>query len=206
MPAKLEDLERKVEAVLFASGKMLTVHELTQTLRLPDHRPVQRALRKLTRAYSGRRTALEVKRVGDGYALQLREEYVEAARPVSPMEIPPRTLKVLTLVAYHQPVLQSLLVKMIGDSAYDEVQRLRDLNLVRADPKGSTLALSTTRAFADYFGIASTRPEEIRRFLEKKLGVTPTTGMGETSGEAPAAPAGPQGAVGSPPPADPPTA
>ncbi|MCI4360552.1 MAG: hypothetical protein L3J91_02520, partial [Thermoplasmata archaeon] len=32
----------------------------------------------------------------------------------------------------------------------------------------------TTKIFAEYFGIASTKPEEIRSFLEKKLGVTPS--------------------------------
>jgi len=64
-----------------------------------------------------------------------------------------------------------VLVRMIGDVAYEEVQHLRGLGLVRTEPKGSTLELSTTRRFAEYFGIPSGRPEEIRRLLEQKLGV-----------------------------------
>jgi segregation and condensation protein B len=173
MPAKLDDLVFQVEAVLFASGKPLSVKELTTALGLDDYRPVQAAVRTLEKTYAHRQSALEVRRVGDRYALQLQERYVATVHAVTPVEMAPRTVKALTLIAYHQPILQSVLVRMIGDVAYEEVQRLRGIGLVRTEPKGSTLELTTTRRFAEYFGIGSTRPEEIRRYLEKKLGVPP---------------------------------
>ena len=175
MPSKVDEFVLRVEALLFASGKPLSVKELADALSAPDFRQVQQALRQLKRTYDGRQTALEVSHVGDRYALQLRETFVASANPVTPVEMPPRTLKVLTLIAYHQPVLQSLLARMVGETAYEEVQRLLSMNLVHSDPKGSTLELRTTKLFAEYFGIASTRPEEIREFLEKRLGVTPST-------------------------------
>ncbi len=189
MPSKLDDLVLQVEAVLFAAGKPLSVKEITGALGLDDFRPVQRAVRTLQQTYENRQSALEVRRVGDRYALQLEERFVPTVHAVTPVEMAPRTLKTLTLVAYHQPVLQSVLVRMIGDVAYEEVQHLRGLGLVHTEAKGSTLELTTTRRFAEYFGIASTRPEEIRRFLEQKLGVAsagpPVPGTPE---EAPPAP------------------
>jgi segregation and condensation protein B len=188
MPSKLDDLVFQVEAVLFASGKPLAVKEIADALALDDYRPVQRAVRTLEQTYGNRQSALEVRRVGDRYALQLQEKYVPTVHAVTPVEMSPRTLRALTLVAYHQPILQSHLVRMIGDVAYEEVQRLRGIGLVHTEPKGSTLELTTTRRFAEYFGIASTRPEEIRRFLEQKLGVSPSS--------VPAAPAPPDGAPG----------
>jgi segregation and condensation protein B len=174
MPSKLDDLVLQVEAVLFAAGRPMSVKEITAALGLDDFRPVQRAVRTLEQTYSNRQSALEVRRVGDRYALQLEERFVPAVHSVTPVEMSPRTLKALTLVAYHQPILQSVLVRMIGDLAYEEVQHLRGLGLVHTEPKGSTLELTTTRRFAEYFGIASTRPEEIRKFLEQKLGVPPS--------------------------------
>ncbi len=199
MPSRVDDLVLRLEAVLFAAGKPLSVAELTESLDAPDFRPVQQALRRLSKTYEGRQTALEVRRVGDRYALQLREEFVSAAHSVTPVEMAPRTLKTLTLIAYHQPMLQSLLARMIGEPAYEEVGRLRSLNLIHAEPKGSTLELRTTKAFAEYFGIASTRPEEIRQFLEKKLGVSPGTlpapaKAPETPAAPPAEPVPPDGA------------
>ncbi len=178
MPSKMDDLVFEVEAVLFASGKPLSVKELTSALGRDDFRPVQRALSTLEQTYSHRQSALEVRRVGERYALQLQERFVPTVQSVTPVEMAPRTLKALTLVAYHQPILQSNLVRMIGDVAYEEVQHLRGIGLVRTEPKGSTLELTTTRRFAEYFGLASTRPEEIRRMLEKKLGVASPTPPG----------------------------
>ncbi|MGA7476386.1 MAG: SMC-Scp complex subunit ScpB [Thermoplasmata archaeon] len=218
MPSKLDDLVFQVEAVLFASGKPLAVKEIADALGLDDYRPVQRAVRTLEQTYGNRQSALEVRRVGDRYALQLQEKYVPTVHSVTPVEMTPRTLRALTLIAYHQPVLQSNLVRMIGDVAYEEVQRLRGIGLVHTEPKGSTLELTTTRRFAEYFGIASTRPEEIRRFLEQKLGVTPampppeSTGPDAANSPPPAVrevPAGSPPAVDAPgdePPAEPPMA
>jgi segregation and condensation protein B len=171
MPAKLDELVLRVEAVLFAGGKPQSVKELSETLGLEDHRPVQQALKLLARTYAGRQSALEVSHVGDRYALQLREAYVRTAQAVTPVDLPPRTLKALTLIAYHQPMLQSLLARMLGEAAYEEVGRLRGLHLIQADPSGSTLELRTTKAFAEYFGIPSVKPEEIRKFLTQKLGL-----------------------------------
>jgi segregation and condensation protein B len=172
LPAHLDELALRVEAILFASGKPLSSTEIGEVLGGTDARDVVAALKALGRLYEGRTTALELRRVGDRYALQLREEFVPVARPVTPMEMAPRTLKALTLIAYHQPMLQSLLVRMMGEPTYEEVQRLRGLGLVHAEPKGSTLELRTTRSFAEYFGISSTKPEEIRAYLERKLGAS----------------------------------
>src|SRR5271169_4338668 len=129
MPSKVDDLVLRLEAVLFASGKPLNVKELTEALGAPDFRPVQQALKQLSRVYQGRQTALEVRRVGDRYALQVREPFVPGVHNVTPVEMPPRTLKALTLIAYHQPVRQSLLVKMLGEAAYEEVAHLQGMGL-----------------------------------------------------------------------------
>jgi len=189
VPSKLDDLVLEVEAVLFAAGKPLSARELASALGIDDPRPVQRAVKTLEETYGHRQSALEVRRVGDRYALQLQERFVPLVHAVTPVEMAPRTLKALTLIAYHQPVLQSVLVRMIGDVAYEEVQHLRGLGLVKTEPKGSTLELATTRRFAEYFAIPSGRPDEIRRLLELKLGVSPPA----SPAPPPAAEAAPEG-------------
>lgn len=212
MPSKLDDLVLEVEAVLFAAGKPLSARELSEALGQADPRPVQRAVRTLEETYRNRQSALEIRKVGDRYALQLQERFVPTVHAVTPVEMAPRTVRALTLIAYHQPVLQSVLVRMIGDGAYGEVQHLRGLGLVRTEPKGATLELTTTRRFAEYFGISSSRPEEIRRFLEQKLGVPPsaaapeapdatgTSAPDEAPGPAGEASAGPEGVSAAAPP------
>jgi segregation and condensation protein B len=198
------ELALRIEAVLFAGGKPMSPSELAEALGLSDPHAVSAALRTLCAGYEERPTALELRRVGDRYALQLREEYVPVARSVTPMEMSPRTLKSLTLVAYHQPMLQSFLVRMVGEGAYEQVQRLRGMGLLHAEAKGSTLELTTTRLFAEYFGIGSTRPEEIRRYLERKVGIpsppTPSPALEPpTAAPPPSEPEPPRGAEAPPP-------
>lgn len=191
MPPKVDELALQVEAILFASGKPLSVHEISEALGIDDSRSVQVALKTLQQTYENRQTALELRRVGDRYALQLVERFVTTVQSVTPVEMAPRTLKTLTLIAYHQPILQSMLVRMVGDSAYEEVQRLRGMSLVHTEVKGSTLELTTTRRFAEYFGIASTKPEEIRKFLEDKLGVKPGAAAPNPEDPSPTPPSAP---------------
>lgn len=188
MSVKVDDLALRVEALLFAAGHPLSVHELGESLRIEDSHVLQEALRALQKTYASRQTAIELAHVGDRYTLQLRESFLETARSVTPMELGPLAVKALTLIAYHQPMLQSQLVKMLGERAYAEVAHLRSFGLIRTEPKGSTLLLETTRAFAEYFGLPSTKPEEIRRILEQKLGVASPA---ESAPLAPIAPAPP---------------
>ena len=204
MPARTDALELRLEAILFAGGTPLSVKELTEKAGESDFRAVQRALRHLVRTYSNRQTSLEIRRVGDRYALQVREEFLPSVHSVQPIEIPPRTLKSLTLIAYHQPMLQSVLVKMVGEYAYQEVAELQSFGLIRAEPKGSTLELTTTARFAEYFGIGSSRPDQIREFLAKKLGLPAPNVDGPRT--APPQPGGPDGVPDVGPPSAPPPA
>lgn len=195
MTFKVDDLVLRLEAVLFASGKPLSVKELGEALSVEDGQPVQAALRTLMTQYDDRSTALEVRHVGDRYALKVREEFVGTAQPITPVDIPPRTLKTLTLIAYHQPVKQSVLARMMGDSAYQEVQRLKTLGFVHTEPSGATFELRTTHQFAEYFGLPAGRADEIRSLLVQRLGVLPSAPPGASGiplptlpGEAPPEP------------------
>jgi segregation and condensation protein B len=78
-------------------------------------------------------------------------------------------LKTLALIAFHQPVKQSNLRRMIGPKVYDHVDELSAMKLINAKKHGTTEMLTTTKLFPEYFGIDTTKPEEIREFLAKKV-------------------------------------
>ena len=166
-----DELPLKVEALLFAAGKPLTVHELSRALGTEDWKAIQAALKKLHHAYSSRLTSLEVARAGEGWIIQVRKAYLSTARTVATPELPKKLLKTLSLVAYHQPILQSRLVRMLGDSAYDDVPRLRDLGFLRASEKSNTLELTTSSRFAEYFGFETTDRAKLKKLLGKNLGI-----------------------------------
>ncbi len=63
-----------------------------------------------------------------------------------------------------------------GNKGYEHVKELEKRGLISAVKQGRTKALSTTRAFADYFGIAAGNPQAVRRAIlkdRKLVGVSP---------------------------------
>ncbi len=159
-----------VEAALFSAGKALTPEELARTTRLePD--VIREHLRALSKEYTKRESAIEVAQIGTKWTMQIRSDYSERARAFAPPEIDRDLLQTAALIAYHQPLLQSDLFDMIGSKVYEHTKGLEDLGLINRKPSGRSLALTTTRYFAEFFGLKSTDREGIRRLMAEKAGV-----------------------------------
>jgi len=114
-------------------------------------------------------TSIEIVKAGNKYAMQVKKKFVGQSTMVAKPEIQGYLLKTLSLIAFHQPIKQSNLRRMIGPKIYDHVDELSAMKLIYAKKHGSTEMLTTTKLFPEYFGIDSTKPEEIREFLAKKV-------------------------------------
>lgn len=171
---------RLVEAALFTAGRPVSVEELVIATGLDD-KAVKRAVKALEMEYEekGDATALEVRQAGDKWAMQLRAAFVEHAKTLAEMEIPKKLLKTLALIAFHQPLLQSDLVDMIGTKTYEHVHELEERGLVRTRPEGVSKRLVTSPSFPEYFGIPATDTVAIRTYLANKVGLTLKAPTGE---------------------------
>ena len=187
---------RVVEAALFSAGKPLLVEEIATATRLsPD--AVKESLKELQKEYEGRDTALEVGRAGHKWSMQIRTQYADRAKDLAAMEIPPKVLRTLALIAFHQPVKQSDLKDMVGSVVYEHVHELTERGMVTGRQEGVTKILATTERFLEYFGIDATDRDGVRTWLAKKVGITlkskepasaPPTPEGTPSAPAPDAP------------------
>ena len=160
-----------VEAALFSAGKPLAVEEIAQTTALPPE-AVRAALAGLAKTYQERGSAIEVARIGDKWTMQIRSEYGERAQAFAPPELPKDLLKTAALIAYHQPVKQSDLIRMVGSKGYEHVRALQDVGLVNAKPVGQTLELRTSATFPEFFGLPATERDEMRRLLGERAGIS----------------------------------
>jgi segregation and condensation protein B len=163
--------DRLVESLLFSAGKPLSVEEIQETTGLPPKR-VTEAIDHLMQSYNIDRkndTSLEIVKAGNKFIMQVKKTFTEKSMMVAKPEIKTDLLKTLALVAFHQPVKQSNLRHMIGERIYADVDQLIGMHLIHSEPHGATELLTTTRLFPEYFGIDSTKPEEIREFLAKKV-------------------------------------
>ena len=163
--------ERLVESVLFSASKPVSIEEIKEASGL-SKKKVTEALENLIQTYNVERkkeTSIEVIKAGDKYTMQVKKKFFDQSVMVAKPEIQSHHLKTLALIAFHQPVKQSNLRRMIGPKVYDHVDELSAMKLINAKKHGTTEMLTTTKLFPEYFGIDTTKPEEIREFLAKKV-------------------------------------
>ena len=59
----------------------------------------------------------------------------------------------LAIIAYKQPIKQSVVVKIRGNKSYDHIKKFRELGLVVAKRVGRTNELSLSEEFYEYFNV-----------------------------------------------------
>ena len=59
----------------------------------------------------------------------------------------------LAIIAYKQPIKQSVIIKIRGNKAYDHIKKFIDLNLIKKKKIGHTNELSLSDEFYDYFNV-----------------------------------------------------
>lgn len=157
-----------IEAALFAAGSAISLEKLTKISGKPK-KAVLLTLKELMKAYSSRISALEIINLGDRYVMQVKPEYAEFIQEVAPKELSAPKLRTLSMIAYHQPLLQSDLIDMRGSGAYDHIKDLIKRGFVESIPCGKSRQLSTTSLFADYFGLMKNDPKVIKEKILELL-------------------------------------
>ena len=59
----------------------------------------------------------------------------------------------LAIIAYKQPLKQSVLIRIRSNKAYDHIKKFKDLNLIKKKKIGHTYELSLSDEFYDYFNV-----------------------------------------------------
>ena len=59
----------------------------------------------------------------------------------------------LAIIFYKQPIKQSIIIKIRGNKAYDNIHKFLQICLLKSKREGHTKILSLSRGFYDYFGV-----------------------------------------------------
>jgi segregation and condensation protein B len=173
--SQVSDSKSVIEAALFAAGRTLTLKELADISGISEENAHILA-DELAKEYKERRSGIEIKNIGEGYSMQIRFSLSNRVLSFAPKEIEAPLIRTLAIIAYKQPIKQSSLVEIRGNKSYEHVRELEKRGLISATKEGRTKLLTTTRGFADYFGLISSNPEAVRRALlknKKLVGVSP---------------------------------
>lgn len=147
-----ENAFKTMEAALFMGGKGLSVEELGKLAALPLLK-TREYLPQLVDEFNTRNSALEIVEDAGGYRMRVRSPYDEKVSHLAGVgELNPSEMKTLAFIAYKQPLLQSHLVQVRSNTAYEHLQKLVETGFVSREPRGRTYILRTTKKFAEYFG------------------------------------------------------
>lgn len=152
--SKEEENLRKIEAALFVSGRFLSIQEL---ISYTDLNPliIKELLEKLQDKYEKANSAIELIKKNDLWKMDVRQEYTNIINKFATgtSEFTKAEQETLAIIAYKQPIKQSVIIKIRGNKAYDHIKKFAELGLIKKKKQGHTHELSLSDEFHDYFSI-----------------------------------------------------
>ena len=164
------ELPTILEAILFGSGRSMSLEELSEMLGEPKG-VIHVGLSNLRKEMEQREgSALQLTDVSGRWIMEVRPEMSAFLPETFRADIPTRLLPAAALIAYHQPMQQSQLKDMLGQKAYDHVRDLAAMGLIDRRREGLTRRLTTTRRFAEYFGCPEVEYRKVRAWFRSEAG------------------------------------
>ena len=155
-----QDLRKQLEAVLFAAGRKMTVDELARLCRTTPV-PVQQQLQELKAEYENKDSSLLLMDESDGWKLTVREQYAPVVQKiVAETELTRTMIETLAVIAWKAPVLQSNVIRIRTNKAYDHIAALEKSGFISREKRGRSQMIKLTDRFFKYFDVKT--PEEVK--------------------------------------------
>ena len=174
--AREKEDTRRLEAVFFVSGRFLNMQELVS---LSDLNPViiRNLIRRLQERYEKNDSAIEIveKKTEEGemWNMDVKREYHNVINKLATgsSEFSKAEQETLAIIAFKQPIKQSVIIKIRGNKAYDHIKKFAELGLVKKKKTGHTSELSLSDEFYDYFSVneGSSMKEIEKKMDEEKM-------------------------------------
>ncbi len=150
-----DDLKRKIESILFAAGRAVSLKELQSLIHINEPGLVKETIRELRQEYDDKQSSMMILSEGDdAWKLTVREGFLPLVRKINPhTELSKTILETLAVIAWKQPALQSDVIKIRTNKAYDHIAELVRLGFVLKERHGRSYLVKVTQKFLDYFDL-----------------------------------------------------
>lgn len=158
---------RKIEAALFVSGRWL---DLQQLITLTDINPILlRQLMDKLKEKHNEESGIDILEKDNMWKMDVKPEYTSMINKLATgsSEFTKAEQETLAVIAYKQPVKQSVIIKIRGNKAYEHIKNFISLGLVKSKRAGHTLDLELSEDFYDYFHVSGADGKE------ESEGITP---------------------------------
>ena len=145
---------KKIEAIFFVSGRFLNMQDL---ISLSDFNPIiiKELIEKLQEKYSESDSAIEIIEKNNMWKMDVKQEYSGIINKIATgsAEFSKAEQETLAIIAFKQPIKQSVIIKIRGNKAYEHIKKFSDLELIKKKKIGHTHELSLSDEFYDYFSV-----------------------------------------------------
>ena len=157
-----EELQRVIEAILFAAGERIDAARLAMALEV-DVADVIAAADDLANTYAYERRGIRILKLEKGYQMvssgEMADYITKALETRKPPKLSSSQLEALTIIAYYQPATKAMVEQIRGvDSSYS-ISALINKKLIeeagRLNVPGRPIQYKTTDAFLRTFSISS---------------------------------------------------
>ena len=159
---ELEQLQRAIEAILFAAGESVEVSRLAFALETdPDE--IRKAANALADLYAFERRGIRIIRLENAWQMvssgEMADFVTKALETRKPPKLSGAQLESLTIIAYYQPATKAMVEQIRGvDSSYS-ISALMNKKLIceagRLNVPGRPIQYATTPDFLRTFGLNS---------------------------------------------------
>lgn len=150
----VNDLKNQIEALLFASGRKMTLDELKIHLNVSSVQTIKDAVSELQKEYEQRESPVMLVQEGDSWKLTTREKYLSMVRKINPnTELTKTMMETLAVIAWKQPITQSEVIAIRTNKAYEHIAELEKMGFLVKEKYGRTYMLKLTQKFFDYFDL-----------------------------------------------------
>ena len=156
------ELQRAIEAILFAAGERVEVSRLASVLET-DEADIADAANALADELAFNRRGIRILRLENGYQMvssgEMADYITRALETRKPPKLSSSQLEALTIIAYYQPATKAMVEQIRGvDSSYS-ISALMNKKLIeeagRLNVPGRPIQYRTTPDFLKTFGISS---------------------------------------------------
>jgi segregation and condensation protein B len=154
------ELKRIIEAVLFASGRPVTLKGLNKKLEGCTGADIEGAIHELATEYNYSDRALEIVGVSGGYQMRTKTDYKEWIKRFvkeKDVELTRSVLEALAIIAYRQPVTKREVDTLRGVDSSRAVKQLLERKFIeiagRNEEVGKPIVFRTTNRFLEVYGL-----------------------------------------------------
>ena len=156
------ELQRAIEAILFAAGERIEIARLAMALET-DEDEIERAADALADTMAFERRGIRILKLDKGYQMvssgEMADYVTKALETRKPPKLSSSQLESLTIIAYYQPATKAMVEQIRGvDSAYS-ISALMNKKLIeeagRLNVPGRPIQYRTTPDFLRTFGLSS---------------------------------------------------